>query len=58
MKKPVRPINKGFYFKGMFQLKNQFAHGSFITIPNPLKQFPAQNLIIPEAHLKANCFKN
>jgi hypothetical protein len=36
---------------------NQIAYGSFITSPNPLKQFPAQNLIIPEARLKSICFK-
>jgi hypothetical protein len=31
------------------------AYGSFKTIPNPLKQLPAKNLIIPEAVLGSNC---
>jgi hypothetical protein len=33
------------------------AYGSFKTIPNPLRQLPAKNLIIPEAILKLMCFK-
>jgi hypothetical protein len=36
---------------------NQIDYGSFITIPNPLRQFPAKNLIIPEAPLKSVCKK-
>ena len=57
MKEPARTINKGFSFKRMFYFLNKIAFGSFITSPNPLKQFPAQNLIISEAYLKPICFK-
>jgi hypothetical protein len=57
MKEPARVIDKGFCFKKDVSSLNQIAHGSFITIFNPLKQFPAQNLIIPEASLKSICFK-
>lgn len=32
--------------------------GFFITIPNPLKQLPAENLIISEASLTSVRFKN
>jgi hypothetical protein len=31
--------------------------GSFKTIPNPLRQIPDKNLIIPKAPLKSICFK-
>jgi len=41
----------------MFFFLNQIAYGSFIKIPNPLKQFPVDNLIISEARLKWICFK-
>jgi len=30
--------------------------GSFLTISNPLKQFPVLNLITPEAHSQPICF--
>jgi len=33
------------------------AYGSFKTIPNPLRQLPVKNLIIPEALSKSIYFK-
>jgi hypothetical protein len=36
---------------------NKIAYGSFKTIPNPLRQLPVKNLIIPDAPLKSICFK-
>jgi len=37
---------------------NQIDYGSFITIPNPFRQFQVQNLITPESPLKSVCFNN
>jgi hypothetical protein len=57
MKEPVHAINKGFCFNRGFIHKVKIGHGSFNTIPNPLRQLPAKNLIIPEAPLKSIYFK-
>jgi hypothetical protein len=40
-----------FFYEDILAL-NPMDYGSFITIPNPLRQFPVKNLIIPEASLK------
>ena len=57
MKEPARTINKDFLFYEDVSSLNQIDYGSFITIHNPLKQFPVQNLIIPEARVEPVCFK-
>jgi len=49
MKEPVRAINKGLCFNIGFHLLSKIIDGSFKTIPNPLRQLPAKNLIIPKA---------
>ena len=49
MKKLVRVIHKCLSFsRGIYQY-SYVAYGSFKTIPNPLKQLPVINLMIPEA---------
>ena len=48
MKEPGQNLNKGF-FKRSVSSSNQISSSSFITTPNPLKQFSVKNFIIPEA---------
>ena len=55
MKEAALAIYKGLCFNMEFHPKSQIAGGSFKTIPNPLRQLPAKNLIIPEASLKSIC---
>jgi hypothetical protein len=57
MKEPARAIHKGFCFNSGFHPQSKIEYGSFKTIPNPLRQLPVKNLIIPEAPLKSICFK-
>ena len=57
MKEPARAINKGLCFNKGFHFYRYIVYGSFKTIPNPLRQLPVKNLIIPEAPLKSICFK-
>jgi hypothetical protein len=57
MKEPARAINKGLCFNKGFHPYRYIVYGSFKTIPNPLRQLPVKNLIIPEAPLKSICFK-
>jgi hypothetical protein len=52
MKELVGVIMIRFYFKRSFSLLSQIAKSSFKTIPNPLKQFSSENLIILEALVK------
>ncbi|PLX54132.1 MAG: hypothetical protein C0611_01650 [Desulfobacteraceae bacterium] len=49
MKEPARAIHKGFCFNSGFHPQSKIEYGSFKTIPNPLRQLPVKNLIIPEA---------
>ena len=56
MKEPNRAINKDLCLREFFAL-NQIDYGSFITIPNPLEQFPVQNLITSEARIKLIGYK-
>ena len=57
MKEPARAIHKGFCFNSGFHPQSKIEYGSFKTIPNPLRQLPVKNLIIPEASLRSICFK-
>jgi len=57
MKEPARATHKGLCYNREFHPQSNIAYGSFKTIPNPFKQLPAKNLIIPEAPLESICFK-
>ena len=53
MKEPVRAVDKCLCFNIGFHLLSKIAYGSFKTIPNPLRQLPAKNLIIPEVAISS-----
>ena len=56
MKEPARTMDKVFFYEDILAL-NAIDDGAFITIPNPRRQFPVKNLIIPEAPLNSICIK-
>jgi hypothetical protein len=49
MKELSQTINKGFCINREYHPLSKIPDGSFKTIPNSLRQLPAQNLIIHEA---------